>query len=312
MTGLIFSKAGLEYSRMAHAANVSEHDFITINALSELEDEHKSTIVWLLAEPSLALQVLPELPNLRWLQSTWAGVESLVTPAARRDYALTNIKGIFAPLMREYVLAHCLAFERHILAHHAAKLERRWLNDSNGVIRGKTMLIMGVGSIGAGIAEAARFMGMRVLGVVNNPRQIESIDEVGSFNDLPHLLPQADYVVNVLPNTPTTQNLVDAHFLSHMKPTALFINVGRGQAVVEADLATALHNGIIAAAVLDVYQVEPLPENHVFWDTPNLTLTSHTAAPSFPNEVFDIFIENYRRFKRGEALIYSVDFEKGY
>jgi phosphoglycerate dehydrogenase-like enzyme len=97
-----------------------------------------------------------------------------------------------------------------------------------------------------------------------------------------------------------------------MKPTALFINVGRGQTVVEADLATALHNGIIAAAVLDVYQVEPLPENHVFWDTPNLTLTSHTAAPSFPNEVFDIFIENYRRFKRGEALIYSVDFERGY
>ena len=90
------------------------------------------------------------------------------------------------------------------------------------------------------------------------------------------------------------------------------MNVGRGQAVVEGDLAVALSSGVIAAAVLDVYREEPLPMNHVFWDTPNLTLTSHTAAPSFPAEVFGVFAENYRRFLAGEELMHQVDFERGY
>ncbi|GHA70062.1 2-hydroxyacid dehydrogenase [Formosimonas limnophila] len=316
MTGLILSKAALSYQHFAEQSRIEDlRDWWVTECLDDVlsaDDLRRASVRWLLAEPSLALAVLPYLPNLVWLQSTWAGVEVLLAPSLRRDYTLTNIRGIFAPLMSEYVLAHCLAHERRLLAHEAAKREKRWLNEHNGVLRGKTLLIMGVGSIGMGIAQAARFFGMRVLGVVGTARPMSDVDEVGTFVDLPTLLPRADYVVNVLPNTPATQNVVDARFLSLMKSSAVFMNVGRGQAVIEADLAAALSNGIISAAVLDVYREEPLPEHHVFWDTPNLTLTSHTAAPSFPEEVFGVFAENHRRFVAGEDLMYQVSFERGY
>lgn len=315
VAGLILSKAAFEYQRFAGLSQMSMDDWWVTESLSDVrsaEESRRAGVRWLLAEPSLAVAALPLLPNLAWLQSTWAGVEVLLAPSQRRDYTLTNIRGIFAPLMREYVLAHCLAHERQLGAHEMAKREKRWLNEPNGVLRGKTMLIMGVGSIGAGIAQAARFFGMRVLGVVGRSRPISDVDEVGTFTDLPVLLPRADYVVNVLPNTPATKNVVDAHFLSMMKPSSVFINVGRGQAVIEADLAAALSNGVIAAAVLDVYREEPLPHNHVFWDTPNLTLTSHTAAPSLPIEIFGVFAENHRRFLAGEVLLYQVSFERGY
>lgn len=309
MLGLIYSKAAPEYAQWARAAGVQCAAIDTAQGLSDID---LTQVTWLLAEPSLALPIVRDLPNLRWLQSTWAGVESLLATPNAQNYTLTNIKDVFAPLMSEYVMAHCLAHERQIYAHHAAKLKHEWRNENNGVIRGKTILIMGVGSIGSAVAAASKFFGMRVLGVVNSPRQIDGVDEIGGFADLPQFLPRADYVVNILPNTPATQNIVDAQFLSQMKPSAVFINVGRGQAVVEADLAEALHNGTIAGAVLDVYRTEPLPPDHEFWHTPNLTLTSHTAAPSFPSDIFTIFIDNYQRFVRGEPLLYAVDFTRGY
>ena len=309
MLGLIYSKAAPQYADWARAAGLQ---FATIDSAQNLNDVDLTQVTWLLAEPSLALPILHDLPNLRWLQSTWAGVESLLATPNAQNYTLTNIKGVFAPLMSEYVMAHCLAHERELYAHHAAKLQQQWRNDAGGVIRGKTMLIMGVGSIGSAVAAAARFFGMHVLGVVNSPRPMDGLDEVGGFANLSQFLPRADYVVNILPNTPATQNIVDAAFLAQMKSSAVFINVGRGQAVLEADLATALHNGTIAGAVLDVYRTEPLPIDHVFWHTPNLTLTSHTAAPSYPADIFAVFIDNYQRLMRGEPLLYTVDFTRGY
>lgn len=312
MSGLILSQSAERYAFLACQNGLTAPQFIHTDNPATLSCTDKKNATWLLAEPSLALTILDELPNLRWYQSTWAGVESLLAAPNTQNYTLTNIKGVFAPLMSEYVMAHCLAHERQLYAHHAAKLQQQWRNTPNGVIRGKTMLIMGVGSIGSAVAAAARFFGMHVLGVINSPRPMDGLDEVGGFADLQQLLPRADYLVNILPNTPATQNIVDAAFLAQMKSSAVFINVGRGQAVVEADLAAALHNGTIAGAVLDVYRTEPLPFDHEFWHTPNLTLTSHTAAPSYPADIFAVFIDNYQRFVRGEPLLYTVDFTRGY
>ncbi|TDR32588.1 D-2-hydroxyacid dehydrogenase [Hydromonas duriensis] len=315
MRGLILSKSAKDYELLCHTMALPIQDMFVCeraDAVLNLSAADKSEISWVFAEPSLAIQVLHELPALKWLQSTWAGVEGLLAAGMRRDYALTNVRGLFAPLMTEYVLAHVLAHERQLFAHRQAFLERRWHNTLNGVIRGKTILLFGVGSIGAGMAQAFKALGMRVFGVMNLPREVAHVDVVGGWTDVQKLLPQADYVVNVLPNTPATQNIFDAAFFKLMAQHALFINVGRGQAVVEADLATALQSGDIAGAVLDVYRTEPLPEHHVFWDTPHLTLTSHTAAPSIPAEVFDIFKDNFERFNQGLPLKYVVDFDKGY
>lgn len=312
MFGLILSKSADRYAFLASQKGLPAQQFISTNNPNALSSSDKKRISWLLAEPSLALNILNDLPNLRWLQSTWAGVESLLSENIRKDYLLTNIRGLFAPLMTEYIFAHMLAHERAIKSHYSAMQHKKWLNEPNGVIRGKTLLIMGVGSIGKGVAQAAKVFGMTTLGLLTAQRQIEGVDETGTINQLPQFLARADYVVNILPHTPQTQGMINATFFSQMKTTAVFINVGRGQTVTEEDLISALKKQQIAGAVLDVYKTEPLPTEHLFWETPNLTLTSHTAAPSLPDEIFDVFWRNYLLFEKQESLLHQVDFTRGY
>lgn len=121
-----------------------------------------------------------------------------------------------------------------------------------------------------------------------------------------------DYLVSVLPNTSETQKIVNAELLSALPASALFLNVGRGTAVDESALIEALETDKRAEAVLDVFEQEPLPAGHPFWRTKNLFITSHTSAPSFPQDITKVFVENYRLFVEGKPLKYQVDFERGY
>lgn len=315
MTGIILSKAADTYLNLGetHGIDSSEwHILTSVEPLHRLSIRERQQITWMLAEPNLAKDAIIMLPNLKWVQSTWAGIEQLMMPNLPKHYTLTNIKGVFATLMSEYALSHLLAHERQLLAHHEAFAQRAWYGNTTGVIRGKTVLLIGVGSIGGGMAQIFKALGLHVIGIMHTPRPVVGVDEAGGLKDLEVLLPRADYVINILPNTNNTQGIFDAAFFAQMASHALFMNVGRGQAVVEADLAEALRTGTIAAAVLDVYHQEPLPNDHMFWDTPHLTLTSHTAAPSFPHEVFDIFKDNLERFSTGQSLRHVVDFNKGY
>jgi phosphoglycerate dehydrogenase-like enzyme len=121
-----------------------------------------------------------------------------------------------------------------------------------------------------------------------------------------------DYLVCVVPNTGETRRLIDRDFLAALPPRAVFINPGRGSVVDEQALAEALRAGRLAAAVLDVFQEEPLPPDHVLWRTPNVIITSHTAALSAPEDIAPVFIENFRRMTSGAPLQYRVDFDRGY
>ena len=121
-----------------------------------------------------------------------------------------------------------------------------------------------------------------------------------------------DYLVSVLPNTSETRHVVDAALLEALPPHAVFVNVGRGSALDESALIRALTMKKIAAAVLDVFEQEPLPKEHPFWNTPNLLITFHTSAPSLPEDIAKLFIENYHRFVNNEELMYRVDFARGY
>lgn len=315
MSGLIYSKHSSKYNELCQQSQLPIHDYHCLSdstSLSTLSEADKHGIKWILAEPTLMMNALHLFPNLEWVQSTWAGVERILGTEIRKDYVLTNIRDTFGSLMSEYLLTYILAHERELDAHRLAKADKCWHNINPGVLRGRTVLLFGAGSIGQEIARTLQFMGVHVLAVVNQPRSIEHVNEVFGLSDCDMAIARADYVVNILPNTPQTQNIFDAAFFAKMAQHALFINVGRGQAVVEADLSQALHRKGIAGAVLDVYQTEPLPEHHVFWDTPNLILTSHTAAPSFPEAVFQIFEHNYGLFTQGLPLKYVVDFERGY
>jgi phosphoglycerate dehydrogenase-like enzyme len=153
---------------------------------------------------------------------------------------------------------------------------------------------------------------MFVRGYTRASETSKQVDRYYHGVDLLEFATGLDYLVSVLPNTSETRKIVNAELLSVLSSSAIFINAGRGSAVDESALIQALETGKLAGAVLDVFEQEPLPAEHPFWRTKNLFITSHTSAPSFPKDITEIFIENYRLFIDGKPLKYQVDFEKGY
>jgi phosphoglycerate dehydrogenase-like enzyme len=303
-TLLILSRNAAEYRRHVEAARLP--------GLEILPPDHFSEAEIVFGEPNLICAALPQLTALQWAQSTWAGVEPLLNPDLRRDYQLTNARGVFGGLMSEYVFGYLLLHERKMLPRLAAQLHRTWDASPTGTLRGKTLGLLGVGSIGAELARTAKFFGMTVRGFTRLSETCPQVDQYFHGPDLLRFAAGLDYLVSVLPNTTATRQLVGANLLAALPASALFINVGRGSAVDESALIHALETEALAGAVLDVFAEEPLPVEHPFWQTKNLLLTFHTSAPSFPLEISKIFIENYARYVAGSALWYCVDFERGY
>lgn len=308
---LILSKHANQYRKLVEEAGLPGLELFAASKSEEaIALGAECDIVF--GEPNLIREALPALKNLRWAQATWAGVEPLLDPSLRRDYTLTNARGVFGGLMSEYVFGYLLLHERRILERYQAQKERRWDATVTGTLRGKTIGLLGVGSIGAHLAATAKHFGMFVRGYT---RASEDSPDVDTYYHGAHLLEFADgldTLVSVLPNTSETRHIVDATLLKVLPAHAIFINVGRGSAVDEAALIEALEKCKLAAAVLDVFQQEPLPETHPFWTAPNLWITFHTSAPSFPTDITSLFVENYHRFINGQELKYQVDFELGY
>ena len=308
---LILSRRAREYHDLVAAANLPDLDITSTSDASAAAARCLECDL-ALGEPSLLCQVLSAMPALRWAQSTWAGVEPLLDPALRRDYLLTNARGVFGGLMSEYVFAYILAHERRLLDKYRAQIEGRWDATPPGSLRGKTLGLLGVGTIGAALARTAKHFQMHVKGYSRCSEGCGDVDAYFHGDSLREFAADLDYLVGVMPATSRTRRIVDAVFLRALPPHAVFINPGRGGVVDEAALADALQSNRLAAAVLDVFQQEPLPADHVFWRTPNVLITSHTAALSFPEDIAPIFIDNYRRLRRGEPLRYQVDFDQEY
>jgi phosphoglycerate dehydrogenase-like enzyme len=299
---LILSKHADAYGRLVDAAQLPQLVMTT--------DESTSDLV--LGEPALIAPAIDRLSQVTWVQSTWAGVEPLLDPARRRDYLLTNARGVFGGLMSEYVFAYMLARERRLLDKYASQRERRWDPAPPGTLRGKTLGLLGVGSIGAALARTAKAFGMRVKGYTRTSQSSPDVDEYFHGDHLTAFAHDLDYLVSVMPNTAKTRRLVDAHLLAALPPRAVFINPGRGSTVDESALVEALRTKRIAGAVLDVFDREPLAADHVLWTLPNVLITSHTAALSMPEDIAPVFIDNYRRLIAGAPLRYVVSFDEGY
>jgi phosphoglycerate dehydrogenase-like enzyme len=308
---LIASKHADAYRRLIEAARLPQ---LEVTAASDPAQaaERGAGCDLVLGEPSILRTLLPRLDGLRWVQSTWAGVEPLLDPSLRRDYTLTNARGVFGAMMSEYVFAYLLAHERSILRKYAAQQEGRWDPAPTGSLRGKQIGLLGVGSIGAAIARTAKHFEMRVKGYTRASEGCPDVDAYFHGDDRVAFAADLDYVVAIVPNTDATRRLVDAAFLAALPARAVFVNPGRGSVVDEAALAEALQKGRLAGAVLDVFDQEPLPRDHVLWRAPNVLITSHTAAVTVPGDIVPLFVDNYRRLLRGEPLIYRVDFERGY
>jgi len=308
---ILSKKQADEYRRLVEKANLPE---LEVTATSSAAEALKSGTDYeiIFGEPSLTANVLPSMSNLRWVQAMWAGVEPLLVPSLRRDYTLTNARGIFGGLMSEYVFGYLLAFERRVFEHYRLQKDRSWSPVETGSLRGKTIGLLGVGSIGARLAETAKHFGMIVRGYTRASETSPAIDAYYHGAELLDFATGLDYLICVLPNTPATRWLVDQPLFNALPPHAIFVNVGRGSAVDETALVTALKSGQIAGAVLDVFETEPLPENSPLWRLPNVFITYHTSARTIPTDMVGVFVENYNRYLRGEELQYIVDFELGY
>ena len=299
---LIFSYNKDEYINRLQQADLPDLEIIT--------DPAECDIV--LGEPGKIRDTLPLLPKLKWAQSIYAGVEPLVDPAQRRDYVLTNARGVFGELMSEFVFGYLLFHEKKMLDRIRSQQAKQWDRAETGWLRGKTMGLLGVGSIGAHLAGTAKHFGMSVRGFT---LASEDCNDVHAYFHDPDILKFADgldYLVIVLPRTQGTNQIVDARVLSVLPSHALIVNVGRGNAIDESALVHALIQKKIVGAILDVTDQEPLPVEHPFWTTPNLFLTFHTSAISYPEDITKLFIENYQLYREGKPLKYQVDFEKGY
>lgn len=267
----------------------------------------------LFGEPDLIIPHFPAAKKLVWLQSTWAGVEPFLKPNVKKDYTLTNARGIFGRTIAEYALTYILAHERHLLAHAQRQHTQVWEPVLPGRLHNKTLGIIGVGSIGTVVAQLFKGLGLTVLGYTRSSQHSAAVDRYfHPPTGLTKMAAVCDYMLNVMPSTPASTDLLNAAIFKAMRPTALLINAGRGTAIVDDDLIVALNDGEIAGAVLDVFRQEPLAAEHPFWTTPNCLITPHTAAPSYPEDVLPIFHDNYLRFVEGRPLKYVVDFEKGY
>jgi phosphoglycerate dehydrogenase-like enzyme len=207
-----------------------------------------------------------------------------------------------------------LALARGLPYYVDAQRRRRWQPDARPrpalELSGATALIVGVGGIGQETARLCAAFGMHVIGV--DPRWEHEVPSAERHRpeELDALLPRADVVIATTPHTPETEGMWNAHRFAQMKPSAYFINIGRGRTTRLADLTAALQQGELAGCGLDVFEVEPLPAEHPLWTLPNVLLTPHIAvkdAENLPERRYQVLLDNARRFAAGEPLRNVVD-----
>jgi phosphoglycerate dehydrogenase-like enzyme len=254
-------------------------------------------------------------PGLRWVQATSAGAGEQVGAAELTDKELarvvvTSAAGVHAGPLAEFALLGLLAFAKDLPRVLADQRARRWGHYPVAELSGRTLLIVGLGSIGAEVARLAAALRMRVIGLNRTGAgHHPHVDELARIDTLGDRLPEADAIVISLPLTDQTRGLLDAAAFARIKPGATLVNVGRGGVLDEAALIDALRERRLAGAALDVFASEPLDSASPLWELPNVLITPHTAGLSLhENErIVSLFVENLRRYLRGEDLLNRVD-----
>lgn len=292
--------------------NVPEADFMVCRNREDMEKYAPE------AEIALVGMTFPQdlfrrMPRLEWVQALAAGVENYIQNAEQfKHIPVCRIAGAFGKYMAEYVLAYVLYFCQNIPRVLKAQREKKWDPFRMEFIHQKTLGVMGLGHIGKTVAQKARDAGMRVVSWDMARADAPFVERQFGSQEMPGFLQKADFVVLTLPATPATKNLVDRSFFKAMKKTAYLINICRGAIVDENALVEALTSSQIAGAVIDAMKEEPLPPESPLWEIPNLIVTSHISGPSLPEDMVEVFKENFRRFVRKEPLIGLIDFSRGF
>lgn len=261
-------------------------------------------------------EAVQRAPKLRWIHSTAAGVDQLLYPEIlEREIVITSSSGIHQPLV-EHVFAMLLGLTRRLHVAIRNQAQRRWERSQavGDEIRGKTMGVLGLGHIGAEIAEKAQVFSMRVIGTKRTPAAVAGVDSVYSPEGLAEVLRESDAVVVALPLTTETRGLIGERELRTMKPTAILINIGRGPIVQERALIRALQERWIGGAGLDVFEREPLPADSPLWGMEHVIVTPHVSgtSPGYMDAAVPLLCDNLRRYLDGTPMLNLVDKTRGY
>ncbi|KAI4490906.1 hypothetical protein M0802_010580 [Mischocyttarus mexicanus] len=287
------------------------------NTLSKLNDAEI-----LVSDCDLLIPHLGKLPKLQWVQSTWAGLDKLIPFIKDKPLNFTLSRFTdqsFGLAMSEYVIAQIVNFERDQKQQYENQKKADWIKDGkiqdHRLIRDLNIGILGLGNIGKFIAQNLKMFGATVWGMTRTTlnEHLNYVDEHRTTNLLPDILKNCDYIINVLPNTKNTTGLLNGNILEHCKDrNTVFINIGRGTIIDEADLINALECKWIQAAILDVFQEEPLPKSSKLWHLSNVTISPHISGVTRPQDVARLFAENYTKYKNGELIPNSFNYQTGY
>lgn len=255
-------------------------------------------------------------PQLRWIHIIGAGIEPLLPlDWLPENVMLTNNSGIHAEKIREAATMALLMLNARIPAIVTNQRQAHWDAIFTPVIAGKTVLVIGVGDMGAAAVSAAKALGMRILGVRRSGAPHPDVDRMVAIGAIDSVLPEADFVVLATPLTPETQNLLDRRRIGLMKPGAGFFNIGRAGSLDHDALVDALRSGSLSGAILDVHDPEPLPASSPLWHAENVVLTPHVTSDDLDGylpKTFDLVFANAARLKHGEELVNVVDPARGY
>lgn len=251
--------------------------------------------------------------QLQWIQVTGAGVDVfLANQSLPASVKLTRANVSFGDQIAEYVIGHLLSLTQRLRDVHRHQASRMWQSLEVTFLKGRTIGIAGTGSIGQSVAHLAHAMGMRVLGLASSNREIEGFEHVYGPADLATFISGVDVLVICLPLTERTRGLFGSEQLALLRKSAILVNIARGAIVDESALVNALQHGCVQAAILDVFEQEPLPSDHPLWTFDNVTITAHHSGLNIPDDIIDFFLDNLSRFRSGNPLNGLVNVSKGY
>ena len=257
-------------------------------------------------------------PRLRWVATPATGIDHLRgTGVLESGLPVTTVGGLFGGLIAEHVFAGMLWFARRLPHFAARQAERAWQMSRVRGLEGRTIGLIGVGSIGSAVAVRAKAFGMQTIGLGRHApagRSVDGVDRLLPRAGLPDLLAASDYVVLAVADTAATRGMIGTAELAAMRADAVLVNVSRGSIVDEPALVDALQAGRLGGAALDVFAEEPLPATSPLWGLPNVLVTPHIATnvPEYLARAVAAFAANVRRFLAGEPLVSRVDTAQGY
>ena len=255
-------------------------------------------------------------PNLAWIHIIGAGIEHLLPlDWLPDDVDLINNRGVHAPKTGEYAMMAILMLGAGIPSLVTAQHQNRWEQLYTTVVAGKTLVVVGLGEQGKSVAQHAKKLGIKVIGVDVKVSSYESCDEIVTSGDLPKVLPKADFVGITVPLTAKTRHLIGRKELGILKKTAGLFNIARAPVVDYEALVEKLEKGELGGAILDVFDPEPLPSDSPLWSTPNLIMTPHVGCDDAENYIvrtFDLVLTNIRRHFEGQPLVNVVDRDREY